>query len=95
MSDPTDLNTLSDLSNQKITTGENILEYFDKYVKSFTPYRDKPVYRAFIEFIIKNFVDIIYNIQPKDFKDLYEDQVITTSLIDLLLVFCWKLRINN
>ena len=86
MSDPTDLNTLSDLSNQKITTGENILEYFDKYVKSFTPYRDKPVYRAFIEFIIKNFVDIIYNIQPKDFKDLYEDQVITTSLIDLLLV---------
>ena len=86
MSDQTDLNTLPDLSNQKASTAENILEYFDRYIKSFTPYRDKPVYRAFIEFIVKNFVELIYNIQPKDFKDLYEDQIISTTLIDLLLV---------
>lgn len=86
MSEINDLNTFSEESNQEKSTYENILEYFDNYIKSFTPYRNEPVYRAFIEFLIKEFINIIYNIQPSEFKSLFEDQIISSSIIDTLLV---------
>lgn len=72
--------------SQDILTEDNILEYFETYVKSYVPYKDKPVFRAFMEFIIKNYVDIIYNIQPAKFKELFEHQTITADMIDVLLV---------
>ena len=42
-----------DLTTQKESTWENIVEYFDSYIKPYTPYKDEPTYKAMIEFIVK------------------------------------------
>ena len=71
---------------QKQSTWENILEYFESYIKPYTPYRDEPTYKALISFIIKYYTDLIYNVQPEIFKDMFERQTIRTEVIDLLLI---------
>lgn len=76
----------SDVSTQRETTWENILEYFDSYIRPYTPYKDEPTYKAMISFIVKYYVDLIYNDQPEIFKDMFEKQTIRTEVIDLLLV---------
>ena len=76
----------SDVSTQRETTWENILEYFDLYIRPYTPYKDEPTYKAMISFTIKYYVDLIYNEQPEIFKDMFEKQTIRNEVIDLLLV---------
>ena len=80
-----ELNAL-DVTTQKETTWENILEYFESYIKPYVPYKDEPTYKAMISFIIKYYADQIYNVQPDIFKDMFEKQTIRSELIDLLLV---------
>lgn len=87
------MNTLStidpnavDISDQKESTFDNILEYFDSYILPFYPYKDSPVYKAVISFFIKYYIEILYNDQPAQFKLLYEEQVMSKELIDFLLV---------
>lgn len=71
---------------QPDTTAENIQEYFNSYIKTFFAFKDEPVYKAVISFLIKYYVDIVYNKQPELFKDLFEKQTINRNLIDLLLI---------
>ena len=75
-----------DITTQKETTWENILEYFESYIKPYAPYKDEPTYKAMISFIIKYYADQIYNVQPDIFKDMFEKQTIRTEIVDLLLV---------
>ena len=75
-----------DVTTQKESTWENIVEYFDSYIKPYTPYKDEPTYKAMISFIVKYYVDQIYNVQPEIFKDMFERQIIRTDIVDLLLV---------
>ena len=58
-----DINNPEDIFTQPETTYENILEYFDNYIKSFYAYKDEPTYKAVISFFIKYYIDLIYNIQ--------------------------------
>ncbi len=76
----------SDISVQRETTWENILEYFDLYIRPYTPYKDEPTYKAMISFIIKYYANLVYNEQPEIFKDMFEKQTIRNDIIDLLLV---------
>ena len=75
-----------DISTQKETTWENILEYFEDYIKTYSAYKDEPTYKALISFTIQYYLDIIYNKQPELFKELFENQTIRSELVDLLLV---------
>lgn len=72
--------------DKKIKTDDNILEYFDRYIKTFAPYKDNNVYRAFVDFIIKYLVNEIYSVQPSEFKQLFEEQDIPSNVVDRLLV---------
>ena len=81
-----DLINRYDVSTQKETTYENILEYFESYIKPYTPFKDEPAYKAIVSFIIKYYVDLIYNVQPEIFKDLFEKQTIRSDVVDLLLI---------
>ena len=81
-----DLLNRYDVSTQKETTYENILEYFDSYIRPYTPFKDEPAYKAIVSFIIKYYIDLIYNVQPDIFKDLFEKQTIRSDVVDLLLI---------
>ena len=81
-----DLLNRYDVSTQKETTYENILEYFDSYIRPYTPFKDEPAYKSMVSFIVKYYVDLIYNVQPDIFKDLFEKQTIRSEVVDLLLI---------
>ena len=68
---------------QPDTTEENIQEYFDNYIKTFFAFKDEPVYKATISFLIKYYIDIVYKQQPELFKELFEKQTINRKIIDL------------
>ena len=76
----------TDISTQKETTWENIVEYFESYVKPFQAYKDEPTYKAIISFFVQYYLNEIYNVQPELFKELFENQTIRSELVDLLLV---------
>lgn len=65
---------------------ENIIEYFEKYVLTYIPFKEEPVYKAVINHLVRYYLDIIYNYQPKTLKTLYVDQEIPLDTIDLFLV---------
>lgn len=73
-------------TKKKIKTKKNITEYFDEYIKQFRPYKNNPVYRAFMSFILDNYIDLIYDVQPDKLKQLFEDQIIASDMVDTLLV---------
>lgn len=75
-----------DVFSQPQSTYGNIKEYFENYIQAYYAYRDEPTYKAIISFFIKYYIDIIYNVQPEKFKELFENQIIGFDLIDLLLV---------
>ena len=78
--------SLEGVFEQPETVYENILEFFEKYIKTYYAYKDDPAYKATISFVIKYYVDLIYNYQPALFKELFEQQTISRDIIDLLLV---------
>lgn len=87
MSKPIDVNLpQNEIDQQPLSTFDNIKLYFDNYIKNFVPYKDEPVYKALIEFFLDHYLNIIYTIQPAEFKQLFEEQSIPNSVIDTLLV---------
>lgn len=80
-----DINS-SSTKTSMVSTSENLLEYFNQYVKDFYPFRDEPVYKATIEHFINYYVDQLYNVQPNIFKTLFEDHEIPSEITDKLLV---------
>lgn len=87
MSDLIDVNLpQNEIDQQPLSTIDNIKIYFDNYIKNFVPYKDEPVYKAFIEFFLKHYINILYDVQPSEFKQLFEEQSIPNSIIDILLI---------
>lgn len=63
----------------------DIKQYFEEYIKPYTPYSDGKVYDALMDYLSNSYLDTIYNDIPTIFKELYENNQIVSDVYDQLL----------
>lgn len=63
----------------------NVKEYFEKYLKTYSPYKDSQMYQALMDYLLDNFSKNLYQDIPKILKELYEENRIDISIYDYLL----------
>ena len=69
-----------------MTISENIITYFDEYIKNYTPYKDNKFYSAIIEHIKNDLMNHLYNTNPSQFKSLYENNLVPIEVTQTLLI---------
>ena len=62
-----------------------VKQYFEDYIKKYSPYKDSKLYEALLDYLKENFTKNLYSDIPKDLKQLYEENYIDTNLYDYLL----------
>ena len=65
---------------------DNLKKYFDQFIYKYGPYRDDPIHKAIIDFLIDNVFNDSYNIIPQKFIELFENQNPTSDSIDQILL---------
>lgn len=60
-------------------------EFFDLHVKSYLPYRDNLVFRAVMDYLTEYYFQRLYLETPTEFRELFENQNLLTSIYDQLL----------
>lgn len=63
-----------------------VQDYFDKYIMSFPPFKDKKAFQGLMTIVRNNYIPAIYDEIPKDLKDFVENQKINSNLYDRLLL---------
>lgn len=63
-----------------------LIEYFEKYVKNYQPYKDLPEYQAIVKTLLDNYFNISYSEINKPFKVAFEEQIIPVEFYDNLLL---------
>ena len=69
-----------------MTLSKDIAKYFDEYIKNYTPYKNYKFYNAIVEYIKSNLMQFIYNDNPKEFKSLYENNLVPPEVTHTLLI---------
>ena len=64
---------------------ETINNFFENYLEGFAPYTGENVYKGILEHL-KKYYDELYNQQPEELKQLFEENTIPDSVYDNVLV---------
>jgi len=65
---------------------EILTKYFEIYIENYPPYKDNDVFRIFIRYLVDYYYDKLYNIEPKIFKELFENSSIPIEIYDSILI---------
>jgi hypothetical protein len=65
---------------------ENLRKYFDQFIYEYAPYRDDPLHKSIIDFLIDSVFNDTYNQIPKELSDLTELQDPSIETIEKILL---------
>ena len=65
---------------------KEIDEFFEEYIKTYVPYKDKKFYQLFIENLKDRYINNLYNVTPHDLKEMYEKQNIPINVYTQILI---------
>ncbi len=65
---------------------EDIVEFFDKYIREFTVYKDDKLFQGISNYLVDYYYDDTYNNIPYELKTLYEDQELEPAVYDKFLI---------
>ncbi len=67
-------------------TKNELIEYFETYVKGYAPFKNQNIYQTLLDYLVNYYYDNLYNVEPKIFKQMFEDNIIPSDVYDKLLV---------
>jgi len=67
-------------------TKDQIEEYFENYIKEYTPFKNNNIYQTLLRYLVDYYYDILYNQTPELYKTMFENSEIPVQVYDKLLV---------
>jgi len=65
---------------------EDLIEYFETYIKQYAPFKNYNVFQILLNYLVNNYYDDLYNVEPQIFKKMFEENIIPEEVYDKLLV---------